>query len=109
MKYRTKKLLVSAVMLLVPATIFAIPAKAETGDQDFLTAMHGRGISGVHGDNDLIIIGHQICRVRISGSTEQEVIDMLAPTAHGGLTPDDVVFMVKAAEHAYCPEGARLV
>lgn len=99
--------MLTATMLLIPATIMALPAKATT-DDDFLTQLHAHGLASKGGDSDLIALGHKICGARIGGMTEQQIITALAASARNGVTVDDVTFIVKTSEQFYCPNGATV-
>lgn len=82
----------------VPAAAWPIPLTAE--DTGFLNATRGN----FPGDDDqLLLVGRQMCRGLYAGQSSQAVLDETAATY--GATADQAAIVLGAARSAYCTQA----
>lgn len=92
--------------------VFAVagPARADTGDQQYLDLLKSSGLSCDQnvfscpdGDASMISFGHQICR-QLHGGNSARSLSTVIVRSQPSVQPDQAVKLVVAAKAAYCPE-----
>lgn len=86
------------------------PARADTGDQQYLDLLKSMGLSCDQnvfscpdGDATLISFGRQICRQLHGGNSARSLSTMIV-RSQPTVQTDQAVKLVAAAKTAYCPE-----
>ncbi len=109
----------AAVQLVLGGLLCAAVARADAGDQVYLSALASQGISvgpGIsqHSADTLIGMGHGVCEELGEGKTPVQIADEIASTAR--LNPADPLgnvanagFLVAAAVAEYCPQYRALI
>jgi hypothetical protein len=80
----------------VPAVAYPLPLTAE--DTNYLNAARGSGFPG--DDDQLLIVGRQMCRMLFTGQPASAVIG--AMSADYGASPDQAAAVLRAARGTYC-------
>ena len=83
---------------VAPAGAWPIPLTDQ--DTKFLNATRGN----FPGDDDqLLLVGRQMCRMLYTGSHNQEVIDTMA--GQYGASPEQAAIVLRAARSTYCTQA----
>lgn len=101
-KLRSIAIMAGAGVLLgataAPASAWPMPLTSE--DQSFLNSARGN----FPGDDDqLLIVGRQMCRMLYTGQPAQSVIDSMA--AEYNATPGQAATVLRAARGTYCTQA----
>jgi hypothetical protein len=100
-----------AIMLAVSATsiVAAGPASADSNDDQYIQVLKASGLGCgqgafecTTGDEDMIQIGHAICR-QMHGANSQLSVVQAIMRQKPGLQAQQAVTLVSTAKAAYCP------
>lgn len=90
---------------LVALTLVGAPhAYADNNDAAFLKALQTEDIEDSDGNGALIAAGHEVCSLRNSGMSDQDVVNYVETKTE--LDAYDSGYFVGAAYGAYCPKYA---
>ncbi|HTX97318.1 MAG TPA: DUF732 domain-containing protein [Mycobacterium sp.] len=93
-----------AVVLVGIGLFAAAPAaNADPADDNYLRALHQRGLSWPNGSDQMMInVGHAVCQDWAAGDTMAQTVDDVQKSL--GLSTNGAGSVIGAATAAYCPE-----
>jgi len=101
--------IVIATAVAAASLAVAGPARADSNDDSFLAVLNANGlgcgqgpITCPMGDDDVIRMGHTICR-QLHGGNSQLSLAQAIIRAKPDVQPAQAVALVSAAKAAYCP------
>lgn len=87
--------------LLVAPIIFAAPAHADSGDQDYLDTLKANGIT-FSSSHDVILYGHGVCLSLSQGESFKNIVTDIT-TDYESLPRKAAEGLAGAAVMSYCP------
>jgi hypothetical protein len=89
--------------------VVAAPARADGNDQQFLDLLKANNLACgqsafdcPEGDASMISVGHQIC-AQLKANSKRSIANLIAMNKPG-VSPQQAITLVVAAETAYCPK-----
>lgn len=93
-----------AAMLTLGMAV-GVQAHADTDDvQNYIDALHSRGITAGHGDGTLVAAGQEVCNFVADGYTPMQTAEKLYYATDSTIDSGDAGFIVGAAIANLCPE-----
>jgi hypothetical protein len=93
-----------AVVITAVSITFAAKNLADANDDAYLLAIHSHKIHATS-DEQEVRTAHEICDQLASGESEQQLVKELTPFLEGGMSVNDLTFLIETAEQFYCPGG----
>ena len=92
-------------MVVVFAVVWAQEAHADGNDEAFIRDLRGHGLTFPN-DDYALNAGHSVCADEARGLTDDDIVKGAQADPEVEIGPQDVQFIVDAAEKYFCPQFA---